>query len=51
MNGTGKNQGMSFYFDVDENDYVATANGDARVRIVVPPHDEPPYPDKFGVAA
>ena len=42
---------MSFYFDVDENDYVATANGDARVRIVVHPHDEPPYPDKFGVAA
>lgn len=51
MNGTGKNQGMIFYFDVDENDYVATANGDARIRIVVHPHDEPPYPDKFGVAA
>ena len=42
---------MSFHFDVDENDYAATANGDAGIRIVVHPQDEPPHPDRFGVAA
>ena len=42
---------MSFYFDVDENDYAAAANGDARVRIVVHPQGERSHPDRFGVAA
>ena len=51
VNGTGKNQGLSFYFDVAQSDYSATANGDAGVRIVVHPQNEPPHPDRFGVAA
>ena len=51
VNGTGKNQGLSFFFDVNENDYAATVNGDAGVQIVVHPQDEPPHPDRFGVAA
>ena len=46
-----ENQGLSFFFYVNENDYAATVNGDAGVRIVVHPQDEPPHPDRFGVAA
>ena len=51
VNGTGENNGLHFYFDVREDDYVRTVIGDAGVRIVVHPQDEPPHPDRFGVAA
>ena len=51
VSGTGINQGLSFFFNGKEDDYVATIIGDAGARIVVHPQDEPPQPDRFGVAA
>ena len=51
VSGTGINQGLGFYFNGKEDDYVASFIGDAGARIVVHPQGEPPQPDSFGVAA
>ena len=51
MNGTGVNRDLSIIFDIHKDDYAATVINDAGVRIVVHPQNEPPHPDRFGVAA
>ena len=49
--GTGKNRGLNFIVHIDQDDFAASIHRDVGVRIVIHPQNEPPQPDRFGVAA
>ncbi|MCG8621221.1 MAG: amiloride-sensitive sodium channel family protein, partial [Proteobacteria bacterium] len=51
VNGTGTKDGLTLVLFINQIDYSGTANGDAGVKIVLHPQDEPPHPDRFGIAA
>ena len=51
VNGTGANDGLTLIVNINQNDYSATIKVDAGIKIVLHPQDEPPHPDRFGVAA
>jgi acid-sensing ion channel 5 len=51
VNGTGANDGLRLIIDINDDDYSATAQDDAGIKIILHPQDEPPHPDIFGVAA
>lgn len=51
VNGTGASEGLIVLVDINLDDYSATANVDAGIKILLHPQDEPPHPERFGVAA
>ena len=48
--GTGANDGLNLIVNISQDDYSATIKVDAGIKIVIHPQDEPPHPDRFGVA-
>ena len=51
VNGTGANDGLTLTIDINQEDYSNTRKGDAGIKILIHPQDEPPHPNRFGVAA
>ena len=51
VNGTGANDGLTLIIDINQEDYSNTRKGDAGIKILIHPQDEPPHPNRFGVAA
>ena len=50
MSGTGANYGLNLIVNINQDDYSAIIKVDAGIKIVVHPQEEPPHPDRFGVA-
>ena len=48
---TGASNGLTLTIDINQSDYSETTNFDAGIKILIHPQDEPPHPDRFGVAA
>ena len=51
VSGTGANDGLTLTVNLNQDDYSATVKKDAGIKVVIHPQDEPPHPDRFGVAA
>ena len=51
VNGTGANDGLTLIIDINQEDYSNTAKADSGIKILIHPQDEPPHPNRFGVAA
>lgn len=50
IDGTSSRNSLRLILNVEQDDYVATLNGDAGVKIAVHPQGEPPLPDSEGIA-
>jgi acid-sensing ion channel 5 len=51
VTGTGANDGLTLLININQDDYSETPKRDAGIKILLHPQDEPPHPERFGVAA